>query len=95
MKNRLNIQLIVSTLIIVLIGAMNSVNAQEDISDTKIKVKIVTEKNGEKEVIEKTYNSLEEFEADESIPKEHLENLEDFHGIDLATKDGKRNIIFL
>ncbi|MFC2124828.1 T9SS type A sorting domain-containing protein [Bacteroidota bacterium] len=87
MKNTRYKQVITSMALICFLGAITPVIAQDDNSDTKVKVKIVTEKNGKKEVIEKTYNSIEDFEADKDVQTEHLSDLEGLHVIDIANEE--------
>ena len=93
MKKTFYNHVIASMFLICLFGAIMTVSAQEDTSGTKIKVKIVTEKDGKREVVERTYDSMEEFEADESIHKEHLDDLENIHKINVTSEDGGHKVI--
>ncbi len=93
MIKNLYFRLIASILPIYLIGAFTFAFGQEDTSETIVKVKIVTEKDGKKEVVEKTYDSMEEFEADESMHKEHIVDMENIHNIDVSSEDGEHKMI--
>ena len=93
MNKRKLLKSIPGILLIYFLSAFISVYGQETSSDTKVKVKIVTEKDGKKEVVEKTYNSIAEFEADESVQLEQFEDIAGMHTIDITKETEGKKVI--